>query len=198
MISENVFYYRNDLPKKVRLVAVTKNATVPGIKIAKECGINCFAESRIQDAIQKIKEIPDAEWHFVGHLQTNKVKKAVEHFEVIQSVDSLRLAEKIDKAAKELNKKQKIMIQIKFNSKYGFDPNEVKKAVNRLTKLSNVKLVGVMTMGDKNNPLTHFKKTGEIFKKLNLKYLSMGMTNDYTEALKYGSNMVRIGKGIFD
>lgn len=198
MISSNVFYYRNDLPKRVKLIAVSKNVPVPKLRIAKESGVKRFGESRIQEAIPKVKAIPEAEWHFIGHLQRNKVKTAVKYFDVIQSVDSSKLAKKIDNAAKEHGKKQKVMVQLKFGGKHGFHPKDAKKAVKKVSSLRNLQLLGMMVIGHKKDPIPSFKKANRIFEKHKLKHLSMGMSNDYTEALKFGSNMVRIGRGIFD
>jgi len=197
MISSNVFFFRNNIPKRVKVVAVTKNVQIPEIKIAKEYGIKCFGESRIQEALPKVKEIPDAEWHFIGHLQSNKVKKAVENFEVIQSVDRIKIAEKISKVAKKNNKVQKIMVQAKFGGKYGFEPKEIKKAVKEIKSMENLKLIGMMVIANKEKPENDFKKAKKIFDKIKLRHLSMGMTNDYKLAIKYGSNMIRIGRGIF-
>jgi pyridoxal phosphate enzyme (YggS family) len=168
--------------------------------LAKEVGVKAFAENKVQEALPKVAEIKDVDWHFIGKLQSNKVKKAVECFRMIQSVDSIKLAEKIDKSAAELVKKMEILLQVNFSNdeRQGFSEKEIGKAVERVKELLNIDLQGIMMVAPlKKEPELYFLKAKKLFDKHNFKYLSMGMTEDWKPAIKCGANMVRIGRGVF-
>lgn len=200
--------------KNISLAAVTKNSTIKDIKEAINSGVKIIGENRIQEAELKYNELKDflrekrVEFHFIGHLQTNKVKKAVEIFDLIQSVDSLKLAEDINKRAKGINKVQRILIQVNIGEepqKYGFKSSDLKEFLKIISSLKYLKVKGMMCITpyfeDKEKTRPYFKKMKKLFegykKDYNFKYLSMGMTNDYEIAIEEGSNMVRIGRGIF-
>ena len=168
----------------------------PKLKISKDELKKQFLTYAVSCATKAEKKIPklEAEWHLIGHLQRNKVAKALKLFEVIQSIDSLKLAEKINKLTK---KKQKIMLQLKFGGRYGFEPKKFNSILKEIKQMENLNLIGVMMIANKNKPEKDFKKAQKIFSKSGLRFLSMGMSNDYKLAMKYGSNMLRIGRGIF-
>lgn len=198
---------------KAELVAVTKSVDAEIIKQLASLGQKVFGENRVLDAEQKILVLNDLyeglRWHMIGHLQSNKVKKAVRLFDVIQSVDSLKLANLIDKEAGKINKKIDILIQINIseeNQKYGIEPSAVHMFFARLEQmeLRNIKVIGIMGMAPfcgHELVRPYFRKMKAIFDSLksryNLSILSMGMSNDYVEAVEEGSNMVRVGTVLF-
>lgn len=201
------------ISKDVKLIAVTKNHDVYAIREAIDLGILEIGENRIQEALEK-KDIlkKNVKWNLIGHLQTNKAKKAVEMFDLIQSVDSEKLALEINKAASQLNKRQDILIQVnvsKEKSKFGIDSDEVFRFAAFISNLKNIRLCGLMTIAPhyENAEMARpiFKQLFQIFtdlknKKLEnteIKWLSMGMTNDFKIAIEEGSNVIRIGTGIF-
>jgi PLP dependent protein len=201
---------------KAKLVAVSKYVGVEKVLEAFEVGVTEFGESRIQDALQKKSAVPPhmaehIHWHFIGHLQTNKVKKAVGNFSLIHSVDSLRLAEEISKEAVRQGIVQAILLQAKIvidENKSGFSPEELKSSFAEIMNLPGIKIEGLMTM----SPLTDEKSVweecfsglkslrDELEKSHSVKLpeLSMGMSDDWIEALKCGATMVRIGRAIFE
>lgn len=200
----------------VTLIAVSKYVGTEAISEAVQCGVTEFGESRITDALQKQELLSDeiaqkAHWHFIGHLQTNKVKKAVGRFALIHSVDSMRLAEELSREAMKQSLSQAVLLQVKIVSdpnKSGFTPEELKQQFDRLLKLPGIKIQGLMTI----TPLTDDKSIlKECFSGLaalreelerkhsfTLKHLSMGMSDDWTEAVKYGATMIRLGRAIFE
>lgn len=190
-----------------RLVAVTKYASLEQIQELIAAGQKVLGESRVQDAQKKAEILKEQniEWHMVGHLQTNKVKQAIKIFEYIQSVDSLRLAQEIDKEAKKINKVQKILVQINIGrepQKTGILPEETENLIKEVTGLTNLQICGLMAIApyfdnsEKARP--YFKEMKKIFDTFpGLTYLSMGMSQDYQIALTEGSNMVRIGSALF-
>lgn len=191
-------------PSTVKLVAVTKTANASETIEAINAGATAVGENRIHIAQEKFPHLPEVEKHMIGHLQTNKAKSAVELFDVIQSVDSLKLAKEIDKRAKDAGKVMKIMIQVNVSGeeqKFGIPADEAAGFYNKLTAFLNIKVIGIMTMAPFVEPeeTRHFfKKTKELAEGLNLKEISMGMTNDYMIAIEEGSTMVRIGRAIFN
>ncbi len=203
-------------PQEIRLVAVTK--TVPYERIKKaivECGHFLFGENYIQEALQKIelsKEFNKIEWHFIGHLQTNKAKKAVGVFDLIHSVDSLKLANKLNKIASKLGITQPILLQVNVSgegSKWGVLSDEAEKLAHEIIGLSNLDLKGLMTMPPfLDNPeelRPYFKKLRNLMEKINssltpqspLTELSMGMSGDMEVAIEEGATMVRVGTALF-
>ena len=215
MIAENATNIKNQINSaNVTIVAVTKTQPVERIREAVNTGLTVLGENRVQEAAEKIGLLADlpVEWHLIGHLQTNKVKQAVAMFSLIQSVDSLKLALEINRQAAAVNKQQDILLQINVageTSKFGIAPSQASTVAAELFALPNVRLCGIMTIApffdqaEDTRPI--FRQTREIFERLNREMgrpecfnrLSMGMTHDYLVALEEGSNMVRIGSGIF-
>ena len=212
-IKENVKTLLEELPDGVELVGAAKGRTAREIGEAIDAGLKIVGENYIQDTVLVQKSVKkDVEWHFIGHLQRNKVKKAVGIFNMIESLDSLRLAEEIDKRCREIGKVMPVLVEVnsgREEQKFGVLPEDVEELVREVSSLPNIKIMGLMTMGPRfGNPedsRPYFIKTREIFekiKRLNLpnvemRYLSMGMTNSYRIALEEGANMVRIGTKIF-
>ncbi len=201
--------------RPIKLVAVTKSARPAQVEEAYRLGVRDFAENRVVDAFSKQDQLPpelvsSSNWHFIGHLQTNKVKQAVGRFALIQSVDSLRLAKEISKVASTNNGAQAILLQVKLAedpSKSGYSVKQLKEEFEDLKKLPNVRIDGLMTI----SPLTDdkqvwrkcfigLKELREDLEKtydVSLKELSMGMSTDWQEAINCGATMVRIGRAIF-
>jgi len=196
------------------LVVVTKTRTIEEIKEVYQCGHRIIGENRIQEAESKFRYLKELnlEWHLVGHLQRNKVKDAINIFSMIHSVDSLRLAEEINNRCEQKNIRMNILLEINVSgeeTKYGFKPDEIIPALKIISEMKNVNAMGLMTMAPfEANP----EDTRPVFRQLRelrdgiieqnipnvkMKYLSMGMTNDYTVAIEEGANMVRIGTAIF-
>lgn len=200
----------------VTLIAVSKYVEMDGIREAIDCGVTEFGESRLADAIKKQSQLPPelaerTHWHFIGHLQTNKVKKAVGKFDLIHSVDSIRLAKEISDEAVKKEILQPVLLQVKMltdPNKSGFSPKELKESLACLRELPGIKIEGLMTI----SPLTQdrsvwrecflglrqLREELEQEQALSLKELSMGMSDDWMEAVGCGATMVRIGRAIFD
>lgn len=202
--------------EEIEIVAISKGVDVERIKEAIKCGLNKIGENRVQEALKKIpiieNEFKNIEWHFVGHLQTNKVKKAIKYFPVIQSVDRISLAEELQKEAQKADKIVKIFIQVNTSfeeTKFGISPDELDKLVEYVLNLTNLKLIGLMTLGpvtaleNKENSRKSFRLLYELREKVKekfkipLPYLSMGMSSDFEVAIEEGANMIRIGTLIF-
>jgi len=191
----------------IKLIAVSKKKSVDEIKQAVEAGVKIIGENRIQEAEQKYTELKNyfkeknVDFHFVGHLQTNKVKKAVEMFDLIQTVDSLKLVKEINKRAKQMNKVQDVLIEVNIGKepqKHGVMPENVIDFVEEFKQFNNINVKGLMCIPPyEENPRPHFKQMKNMFNELNLELLSMGMSSDYKIAIEEGSNMVRIGTKIF-
>lgn len=207
IIKKNLAEIKKVIDGKAVLVAVTKSAGTDEILVLKGLGCNSFAENRVKDAERKINAIPDAEWHLIGHLQSNKVKDAVMLFSVIQSVDSVRLAEKIDCECGKQGKVMRVLLQVniaKEPQKSGFFEEEIEDALSRVSDLKNIKLEGFMMIAPDigGGPARqYFRRMREIFLRYEegygLETLSMGMSSDYHVAIEEGSSMVRIGSGLF-
>jgi len=186
-------------------VAITKGFEASVIRTAFDLGIIDFGENRVQEAEGKIAQVsdlrPTVTWHMVGHLQSNKAKAALEIFDIIHSVDSIRLAGILNRLAK---KQLPILLEVNVSgesTKAGFSPDEVAPAVKEMRQLPNLNLMGLMTVA----PMTAepeevrpvFRKLREMRDSLGLKHLSMGMTDDFEVAVEEGSTMLRIGRAIF-
>lgn len=201
-------------PSDILVIAIAKTFTYMEILEAFECGITNIGENRVQEAREKYEILRnrDIKWHLVGYLQRNKVKKALEIFDLIHSVDSLRLAEEIDKCARAIGKRQKVLIEVNISeeaSKYGLSLSNVIPLVEKVQGFSNIAVSGLMTIApfyeapERCRPI--FRRLRELkeeiemqgFEGVEMEYLSMGMTNDYRIAIEEGSNMVRIGRRIF-
>ena len=207
-------------PSSITIVAVSKGRTVEQIQEVIESGvITDIGENRVQEALIKYKELGTCEpgnlrtikWHMVGHLQTNKVKDALNLFDLIQSVDSLDLAQEIDKQAAKIHKIQDILIEVKTSpeaTKFGLKPDETIEVIKEMAKCKNINIKGLMTVAplvdnpEKTRP--YFKMLRDLSDTINqltnnqLTILSMGMTDDFELAIEEGSDMVRLGRAIFD
>ena len=204
----------NRSPEEIKLVAVTKTATIEQIKEAINAGVKIIGENKVQEAKEKYQILTaDTEWHLVGHLQTNKVKYAIEIFDCIQTVDSIKLAKEIDKRSLQFEKTTNVLVEVNVSgeeTKYGIKPEEVEPFLKEISEFSRIRVRGLMTIvpiieEDKEEVRPYFRKLRELSKEIksknikNLKmdYLSMGMTDDFEVAIEEGANMVRIGRGIF-
>ncbi|WP_196595292.1 YggS family pyridoxal phosphate-dependent enzyme [Pectinatus frisingensis] len=201
------------MSKKVKLIAVTKNHTVAEMREAIDAGADTIGENRVQEAWEKYGQLDrQVAWHLIGHLQTNKVKHAVKIFDFIESVDSIKLAETINKEAAKLNKIQNILIQVnlvKELSKTGIYIEDLNALLQDVDNLSSLKLQGLMFIAPNLDNLEQvrpmFKKMYTLFEKVkhlhfhnaDIRYLSMGMTHDYKIAVEEGANIVRVGTAIF-
>lgn len=200
--------------KEIKLIAVSKNFGTDEINTVFESGIKDFGENKAQELISKFEALGNkVTWHFIGHLQKNKVKFAVRSAEFIHSVDSLSLANEINKRAEQLNKIQKILLQVKTSeeeTKSGIESEEeVFNIVKSCNELKNVELIGLMTIapyipqGGKEEIRKSFRYLHKLRDDLNqrdfknIKELSMGMTSDYEIAIEEGATMLRIGTAIF-
>jgi len=188
------------------ICVVTKTQPIEKILEAIDAGAKIIGENRIQEAEEKFPSLPSSvEKHLIGHLQRNKVKKAVQLFNVIQSVDSLRLAKKINRECEKINKIMPIMLEVNTSSeeqKYGFLPEEVLENATKIQELKNLETIGLMTVAkyetNPENCRPSFQQLQTLYSKLStLRHLSMGMTNDYKIALEAGSSLVRVGTRIF-
>ncbi|MFP4403443.1 MAG: YggS family pyridoxal phosphate-dependent enzyme [Candidatus Woesearchaeota archaeon] len=193
----------------VKLIAVTKSASIDKINELIKCGVKRIAESRVKRAKEIFENLSsnfgyDIEKHMIGHLQSNKVKTAVEIFDVIQSVDSLKLANKINKTAFEMQKVIKIMLQVNISNekqKFGFNSEEIFEIYKKMLKFTNLKIIGIMAMAPftkKENTRKYFSEAKKIFDELKLKELSIGMSNDFDIAIEEGATMIRVGRMIFN
>ena len=213
MIKQNVARILSELPSGVQLIAAAKTRQPEEILEAVEAGVKIIGENYVQEAERAYEVVRNrAEWHFIGHLQKNKVKKAVRLFDMIESVDSIEIAKEIDKRCAQIGKVMPVLIEInsgREKQKSGVFPENAEQLVKEVSAFPNIRVTGLMTMGPRfGNPedsRPYFVETRKIFdriKKLNLpnvemKYLSMGMTNSYKIALEEGTNIVRIGSKIF-
>ncbi len=198
----------------ITLVAVTKTVEPARILEAIGCGIQVVGENKAQELADKYPEIRGrCSVHFIGHLQTNKVKTVIDKVDCIESVDSVRLAAEIDRQAGLLGRTMDVFLEVNIGgeaSKYGFAPEEMNAAVQQLAQYSHLKIRGLMSVlpkldrGDEKIH-TFFDRMYELFidigsKKqdnISMSFLSMGMTGDFEEAIAHGANLVRIGTGIF-
>jgi pyridoxal phosphate enzyme (YggS family) len=200
--------------KNVQLIAVSKTKPVEEIKKLYDLGQRDFGENYVQELVDKQSQLPkDIRWHFIGHLQSNKVKYISAFVHLIQSVDSLKLLKEIDKQAVRHNREIECLLQVHIadeETKFGFDEDELEALINtnlnELHELNNIKVTGLMGMAsltdDENKIRTEFKRLKSIFENFTtpnsqLKTLSMGMSSDYKIAIEEGSNMVRIGSLLF-
>lgn len=225
MLSENIKNIYNKMahaavragrnPEDVKLIAVTKGVEAGVIKKASTLGLNEFGENRVQEAEKKVSGLQlqaasgKIRWHLIGHLQKNKARIAVELFDLIQSVDSLELAEAINRHAEKKGKVQRILIQVKLSdeeSKYGISKDNVLSLFERIGGLRNLRPEGLMTIppffDDPEKVRPYFRELREIRAEAEkegsgLPELSMGMSNDFEVAIEEGATMVRIGTAIF-
>ncbi|MDP8263374.1 MAG: YggS family pyridoxal phosphate-dependent enzyme [Candidatus Ancaeobacter aquaticus] len=200
--------------REVTLMGVTKTVDVDAIREIISCGIKDIGESKIQDATRKHSHISqEVNWHLIGHLQTNKVKHAVQIFDYIHSVDSVKLARVISLRAEEIGKTIKIFVEVNVSgeeTRYGFSHEDVAPAIEEMLLMNNIQVVGLMTMApftdDPECARPYFKQLRELKESINAKNsvdkelseLSMGMSNDYPVAIEEGATVVRVGTALFE
>ncbi|MRT17451.1 YggS family pyridoxal phosphate-dependent enzyme [Vitellibacter sp. q18] len=211
-ISENLKKFKEELPKDVTLVAVSKTKPVSDLMEAYHAGQRIFGENKIQEMEAKWQEMPkDVEWHMIGHVQRNKVKYMAPFVHLIHAVDSLKLLKEINKEANKNNRTINCLLQIKIaeeESKFGLDEADAASllASEAVKKLQNVKIVGLMGMAtfteDEKQITAEFQKLKKLYDHFKidnseLSILSMGMSGDYKIAIENGSTMIRVGSAIF-
>ncbi len=215
-IKKNIEDIISKLPDDVLLVAVTKHRSIEEIKKVLEEGISDLGENRVQEFREKQEVLPkDIRWHIIGHLQKNKVKYVIGKVFLIHSVDSVELARTIDKESKKKGLMTDILIQLNVSgeeSKFGLDPNQLDQFLEDISDLGNIRIKGLMTIAPNTKNIEDLKDifttTRAIYDKIKenvngvtnieMTFLSMGMTNDFDVAVEAGSNMVRIGSGLFE
>lgn len=214
-ISERITTVQASLPDSVRLIGVTKNKPSSAVRAAYEAGVRDFGESRVQEAIAKqaeLTDLPNLTWHLIGHLQTNKARKALMHFDWIHSLDSLKLATKLDELAQELSRTPYCCLQVKMvpdSAKYGFDCAKLWQVLPELNRMKSLQIVGLMTIppqGSTEAESRHiFQEARALATQINqknldrlqIRELSMGMSGDYPAAIATGSTMIRLGTTLF-
>jgi len=212
-IRENAQRILSELPPGVELVAAAKTRSPREIREAVEAGVRIIGENYLQEAESAYQVVGDkAKWHFIGHLQKNKVKKAVRLFDMIETVDSLEIAREISKRCAHIGKTMPVLIEINSGrevQKWGVLPEKAVELVREISNLPNLKMTGLMTMGpllvnpeDLRPYFRETKKLSSQIRELNLpnvsmQHLSMGMTDSYQVAIEEGATMVRIGTKIF-
>ncbi len=194
---------------QVKLLGATKGVPIEKIKMAKEAGLTLFGENYVKEAKEKIPKIKGATFHLIGHLQRNKVKDAVTLFDLIETVDSIKLADEIEKRAEKTGKKVKAFIEVNIGlepQKSGVLPDELESLIEHISNCKNIELLGLMTIppytNDDKQTRLYFRKLRELRDRIDprlsfLKELSMGMSEDFELAILEGSTIVRIGRAIF-
>ncbi|MGL5150787.1 MAG: YggS family pyridoxal phosphate-dependent enzyme [Clostridium sp.] len=211
-IKKNIKNIKQSLPKEVTLVAVSKTKPIEDLEAAYEVGMRDFGENKVQEILEKYEVFhDDVRWHMIGNLQKNKVKYLVGKVYLIHSLSSIDLLKKIELEFSKQNKVANVLIQINIgreDSKGGFLIEELENAIEELEKCSFVKAKGLMVIipkGNQDSNRDYFKKTKNIFEELKnrdfkntkMEVLSMGMTNDYEDAIDEGATLIRVGEGIF-
>ena len=203
----NYLRIKNKIPSNVNILAVSKGFKSPEIKAIQNIGQNDFGESKFQEAFEKqliLKDLKTIRWHFIGRIQSNKIRKIVQNFKYIHSVDSFEKLQKISNIASEENKNPHIMLQVKLSddpTKGGFNPDLLRFKWREIQELKNISLIGLMTINPKglssreNSQL--FKKCRSLADLLQLPDCSMGMSGDWEEAIEAGSTWLRLGALIF-
>lgn len=213
MIKENFTKIKNEIPGGVELVVATKARSKEEIEAVIAAGAKVVGENYVKEAEAKYLAIGNkVKWHLIGHLQKNKAKFAVKIFDMIETVDSIELANVIDRESKKINKVMPVLIEVnsaKEEQKTGVLPQNLDKMLEEILKLKNVKLMGLMAMGpagiDPEGMRPFFRETKELFEHVknnysnisDWKFLSMGMSESYNVAVEEGANIVRVGTAIF-
>lgn len=216
LITQRLATIRQQLPPQVRLIAVTKQVSVDAMREAYAAGVRDFGESKVQEAeakVAQLADLSDLNWHFIGHLQTNKAKKALEIFNWIHTCDSLKLAQRLNRLATELSQQPKVCLQVKLMpdpNKFGWTEVELLEDLAELNQCNTLKFQGLMTILpvglSEPEKLAVFKSTGELAQTIKaqnytnlqqMSELSMGMSGDYHLAVQTGATMVRLGTVIF-
>ena len=214
-IAERIAKIRRQIPDSVRIIAVTKKVSVAAIREAYQAGIRDFGESKIQEASFKqsqLHDLNDITWHLIGHLQSNKVSKALMQFQWIHSVDSLKLARRLNLLAQQQSRKPKVCLQVKLlpdPSKYGWSETELLADVAILQQFQQLQVLGLMAIPPQgltaSETLAFFQRVRQLARKIQqqvwpqsqIQQLSMGMSADYEFAVQSGATMVRLGRILF-
>lgn len=212
-ISESLRQILHTIPPGVLLLAAAKTRTLEEVEATIQAGVTDFGYNYVQEALPIIQAIGSrAKWHMIGHLQQNKVKIAVEHFDMIETVDSWRLAQTLDRYCENIQKKMPVLVEVNSGheaSKTGVLPEAVDELVIQMSKLKYLCVEGLMTMGprfgDPEESRPYFKATRKVFERITsrnlpnmtMRFLSMGMSNNYQIAIEEGANIVRIGTRLF-
>lgn len=212
-IFESVRKIKSQLPPDVLLIAAAKTRTLDEVQVIIEAGVTHIGYNYVQEALPIIQEIGDqVTWHMIGHLQTNKAKYVAAFFDMCQTVDSWHLAKYLNRRCNMVNRVLPVLIEInsgKESNKTGVLPKDVDALVEKMSSLQNLHVEGIMTMGprfgDPENSRPYFQLTRAAFERIaakhipniEMKYLSMGMSNSYTIAIEEGANMIRVGTKLF-
>ncbi|MGJ3246621.1 MAG: YggS family pyridoxal phosphate-dependent enzyme [Elainellaceae cyanobacterium] len=214
-IANRVHQIRQTIPDTVRLIAVTKQVSVDAMRAAYDAGIRDFGENRVQEAIAKqdqLRNLPNITWHLIGHLQSNKALKALQHFTWIHSLDSLKLALKLNQLAADLPCKPTVCLQVKLlpdPNKYGWMIDDLWDDLPKLDQCDHLNIVGLMVIPPyglgTDDTLAVFTQAQELVKTISqrewntiqMSQLSMGMSDDYLLAIQAGATLVRLGRILF-
>jgi PLP dependent protein len=214
-LAERLTVLRQTIPAAVRLIAVTKGVPVAVLRQAYAAGLRDFGESKVQEAIAKqeqLQDLPDITWHLIGHLQGNKAKVALQHFDWIHSVDSLKLAQRLDRLAADLEVQPKACLQVKLHpdpSKYGWSTPDLLQDLPLLDQCQHLKIQGLMTILpqglNSSEALAVFQAARQLaetiraqgWQHLTMAELSMGMSEDYPLAIQAGATLIRLGRILF-
>jgi pyridoxal phosphate enzyme (YggS family) len=215
LIAQRLDTIRQTIPATVRLIAVTKQMPLQTIRAAYAAGLRDFGENRLQEAIakqQELQDLPDITWHLIGHLQSNKAGKALEHFHWIHSVDSLKLAQRLDALAEGMPHSPSLLLQVKLRpdpGKFGWEVEELLQDLPLLDQCCHLKILGLMTIlpyglsAEENfAAFCETRKLAEMiqqqgFQRIHMQQLSMGMSEDYLQAVAAGATMIRLGRILF-
>ena len=214
-ISQQINLIKQEIPDNVKLIAITKQVGIEPMREAYGAGVRDFGENRLQEALskqQQLQDLADISWHFIGHIQKNKAKKIIENFDWIHSVDSLLLAQRLNRLAGELNRTPKVFLQVKVlpdPSKYGWQITQLLQDLEQLNQYQYLNIQGLMTILPLGlspvETLNAFQATKNLattirqknYSNLPMAQLSMGMSGDYLLAIKAGATMIRLGRIIF-
>ncbi len=214
-ISQRINSITQEIPPNVELIAITKQVGIERMREAYIAGVRNFGENRLQEALskqQQLRDLSDIKWHFIGHIQKNKAKKIIENFDWIHSVDSLSLAQRLNRLAAELNLMPKVLLQVKVvpdPNKYGWEVSNLLQDLEQLNQLKQLNYQGLMTILpfglSPEDALAAFQKTQKLatsikqktYPNLTMKELSMGMSGDYKLAIQAGATKIRLGRTIF-
>ncbi|WP_319422574.1 YggS family pyridoxal phosphate-dependent enzyme [Pleurocapsa sp. FMAR1] len=213
-IAKKINLIKQKIPQNVKLIAITKQVSIEAMKEAYETGVRDFGENRLQEALTKQQQLKlgDINWHFIGHIQKNKAKKVIENFAWIHSVDSLALAQRLNRLAAELNRVPKVFLQVKIlpdPNKYGWQVTELWEDLEKLNQFNQLDIQGLMTILPLGlspaETLNAFQATQKLaaaiqeknYANLTMEQLSMGMSEDYPQAIAAGATMIRLGRTIF-
>jgi pyridoxal phosphate enzyme (YggS family) len=214
-IANRITAIAHELPPSVRLIGVSKKQPASAVRAAYQANLRDFGESMVQEAIAKQAELADLDditWHLIGHLQSNKARKALEHFDWIHSIDSLKIATRLNKIAGEMARSPYCCLQVKMvpdPAKFGFSLEELWSALPTLNQLEHLNIVGLMTIPPLESSMAEIEAIFERakilldqinqqgFDQLHLSELSMGMSGDYSVAIAAGSTMIRLGTTLF-